>query len=132
MWTENSFIRSWFSKTVYSSTQATTNGNVTTSSTPSITVISPNGGSYSQLNPLNISWTPYSGDFDYYYLFLGNKLAGGSSLSPNQNISKINVSFTANNLSEVIKEIIANSGGKTAEQIKDSYYIEIDAVKNDR
>ena len=111
---------------------ATTNGNVTTSSTPSITVISPNGGSYSQLNPLNISWTPYSGDFDYYYLFLGNKLAGGSSLSPNQNISKINVSFTANNLSEVIKEIIANSGGKTAEQIKDSYYIEIDAVKNDR
>jgi len=101
-------------------------------SQPSITVISPNGGSYSQLNPLNISWTPYSGDFDYYYLFLGNKLAGGSSLSPNQNISKINVSFTANNLSEVIKEIIANSGGKTAEQIKDSYYIEIDAVKNDR
>lgn len=100
----------------------------------SITALSPNGGSYTDSSPLSISWSPYSNSsaFDYYQVMLGNKVSGVETnlkaLVSNDFIDKNTTSFVVQNLSGAVKNMLTNSNGKTAEQMKDGYYISVSAM----
>jgi hypothetical protein len=99
----------------------------------SFSVTSPlNGASYDSSGQLPVRWSSYSGDFDYYQLMLGNKLANSEvQIDDGYQISKYQNSFNTFVLWSFVNQIVANSG-KSAEEIKDSYYVVVNAVKSDR
>ena len=100
-----------------------------TNSSP-ITVLSPNGGIYYLDEPLKVSWTAYKGDFDNYYVMLGNKQSGVSvNVTPDKHIPKYATSYTVTNLKDLVNQIFINSRGQTLEDIRESYYIEVTPAK---
>jgi hypothetical protein len=93
---------------------------------PNITVLSPGKGTYYSSESLQVSWSEYTGSFNYYYVMLGNKYAGVEiNLFPDNKISKYSTSLSvsAKSVAGTIEEIVANSGGKAADQIQNGYYV---------
>ncbi len=102
------------------------------STQPSITVLSPNGGETWQTGTTQlVQWQPYTGDFDYYTLSLENTASGGvgisiGSLQLPKNSSQVSFALT----DSIVNGVIANSGGKTASQIQGGYYVHVRVLKN--
>ncbi|MBI4086801.1 hypothetical protein HY416_02360 [Candidatus Kaiserbacteria bacterium] len=99
-----------------------------------LTVLSPGEGDYSDSLPLDISWTSYEGgDFDYYYVMLGNTLSGSEvTLTPDTRVSQKVTSLRVDDIAGTVREMIANSGGLTADEMEDAYYVAVLAVSDDR
>ena len=99
-----------------------------------MSVISPNGGSIKDTDTLTVSWTPYnSGPFDYYRVLIGNDKIPGylTNLFPDNTVSSSTTSTSTANLQSVISEIVANStSGKTFDQIKNSFFVQVDPIVN--
>ena len=105
---------------------------VITSTNSSITVLSPNGGTYERGDQLNVRWTNYSGDFDYYRIMLGNTLANSEvQIDDGRQISKYQNSYNSFAVWTFVDRITSTSG-VSSEAIKDAYYVKVEAIKNDR
>ncbi|MCX6717021.1 MAG: hypothetical protein NTV72_03785 [Candidatus Taylorbacteria bacterium] len=104
----------------------------TTKSFTGLTVTSPNGGSYDSTGQLNVQWTSYVGDFDYYQIMLGNNIANSEvEMGDGMQISKYQNSYNTFAISSFVDKIISNSG-MSRDVIKDAYYVKVNAVKLDR
>ncbi|MDO8575210.1 MAG: peptidoglycan-binding domain-containing protein [bacterium] len=109
-----------------------TPGSIIVNNESSISVTSPNGGTYERENQLNVRWTSYSGDFDYYRIMLGNTTANtetqiddGYQISKNQNSYSTFAVWT-------FVDRITSASGMSSEAIKNAYYVRVEAIKNDR
>ncbi len=101
---------------------------VPTSSRP-MSVIAPAGITYKNTDSAFVKWTPYGGDFDKYYIMLGNKVAGFSvNLVPDITITKYVTEFTVP-LADAYRSIITNRGNYSVEEMQNAYRIEIYADK---
>ncbi len=99
---------------------------------PSITVVSPNGGTFDPGGQLNLQWTSYAGDFDYYQLMLGNTVANSEvEIDDGYHILKTQNSYNTFALWTFVNQIVTNSG-MSADTIKSAYYVKVNAVKADR
>ncbi len=98
--------------------------------TKSFKVLSPQEGNvFSTNDNMTVRWTPYTGDFDFYYVFLENSINGmGSNVQPDIRISKNTTSVTYS-IAEQVKQFVANANGKTAEDLKYGYSIGVSAEK---
>jgi len=100
----------------------------TSSPTPApITILSPRDSAWSLNTSKTVEWTPFSGDFDRYDVSFGNTYA------PNVAIAIRNVPKTSNsislNLYDTIIKIAMQYSGKTEDQIKDGYFVQVIAWK---
>ena len=96
----------------------------------SMAIISPTGGVYKDTDSLDIRWKPYTGDFDGYWVMLGNSVTNSAvNLSPNLTPSKYATLLQVPTLKDAYNSMILNSG-YSVDQLKDSYRIEIYAEKD--
>ena len=103
-----------------------------TSTQPTITILSPNGGTFDPGGQLNLQWTSYAGDFDYYQLMLGNTVANSEvEIDDGYHILKTQNSYNTFALWTFVNQIVTNSG-MSADTIKSAYYVKVNAVKSDR
>lgn len=82
---------------------------------------------------ITVSWTPASGDFDYYMVGLGNKYSNNISYSINSynpTIPKYQTSQTFIIPKGIVKEFMANNPNATKEQIQNSFYFYVTAEKS--
>jgi len=96
---------------------------------PSITITSPSAGSIFNADSVQtVRWTSTVTDHSYYRMSLKNSNAGSVAYMLGNNIDRTATSHNASLTSSKISSL-ALSSGKTAEQIKDGYYIELYAMK---
>jgi len=97
--------------------------------TPSITVLSPNGGVFDngRTQNISVSWQGYEGDFDYYtvnvvntFANVGRRISGSISRESNGFVT------TSGAIQDAIIEL---SGGSSAPE--QGYYFDVFAIKND-
>ena len=75
---------------------------------------------------IDVSWEKYTGDFDYYQLFLGNDTLNRESQLNSQNIDKNLTSYSASVPDSFVD--IARKG----EQSSDYFFVKVNPVKNNR
>ncbi|MEK7506391.1 MAG: hypothetical protein AAB572_02190, partial [Patescibacteria group bacterium] len=91
-------------------------------------ILSPKKGEifYADIGNVNVHWPAYVGEFDSYSVSFGNSYVG--SMSPRTEIiepvSKDTTSFSRRAL-----DLMGVLGGKSPENVKDGYYIRVQAMK---
>src|SRR3989338_8217100 len=101
-----------------------------TNAEPSLTVLSPNGGESWQIGTTQtIKWQTNTADFDYYNISLENTASDGIGIQLGTNISKTLTNFTFVLTEGIVNGVVANSGGKTLDQVKNGFYIHIMPMK---
>lgn len=110
---------------------------VTKYSTPSPTPSPLNSVTVSVTSPVStdsqfkINWSSYGGDFDYYQIVLGNTIANVEvAIDENYPISKYQNSYNSFAVWYFVNKITSMSG-RSAESIKDAYYVKVNAIKTD-
>lgn len=119
---------------VSNSARSTTVKSVATSPSPSPSTsgtVSVSGPVYTD-GQFKINWSSYNGDFDYYQIVLGNAIANVEvAIDEDYPISKYQNSYNSFVVWSFVNKITSMSG-RSAESIKDAYYVKVNAIKNDR
>jgi hypothetical protein len=109
---------------------ATFGGAQATTTNPKINILRPKSREIWVIgNQYSIQFNSTVNDFEYYTISLKNKYSGTVGMQIAGNVTKSAGSYNFRLTDGLVKGVVANSPGKTAEQIKNDYYIEVLAMK---